>query len=598
MGKLTENDIREAATGQSFDRGYSYYRNEYVLEVVRRGDIVTAEVEGSQYQPYEVEIILNEDGSLAHAYCDCPYDWGGYCKHIVAVLLTLIHDEEAVAEKPELGTLLADLDAAQLRLVIINAAAGEPKLADVIEKEIRLLQKAGSDTAVSPQPLAADINAVRRAMRTAWRRSGQGSGRGMGGYFYDEYDGMEIYSGDIYGEHLAKVGELLDVGELDTAVALITVVIDEWITGIQDLDEWVYEYNMDSLAEDSQDLAVALAEVLLSLDLPPEEREEWLDQIEGWNDELGGGLEAAETAVSQWWDYPPLVKAMQGNITEQGAWEGEAPWYADNLADARLRILARQGRQSEYINLALAEGKTREAAQMMVRAGRIEEAVNNAKSYLVYPSEILQVAQTLVEAGAADKGIELAQHGLTIPRNEGKTELAHWLRQQAEASGQLALALQAAQTAFTAGHALEDYQEVERLAGEQWPQIKPKLLKSLESAWTTPQVNVYLYENMLEEAMRAVDAQPYSGDMELERVAAAVKDQYPDWVIKKYQAKGEAIMDAGKAKYYDTAASWLQKARDVYREHGREAEWQAYLDRVLEKHQRKYKLVPLLRQIR
>lgn len=280
MGKLTENDIQKQATGQSYDRGYTYYRNGYVLDVVRRGDIVTAEVEGSQYEPYQVEVILNEDGRLASAYCDCPYDWGGYCKHIVAVLLTLVHDADEVAEKPELETLLADLNESQLRQLIVNAASCEPKLVDIIEKEIKKLPESGAETAVSPPLVSVDINTVRRAIRAAWRSAGRGDGHGAGGYFYDEYAGMEISGHEIFGDDLATLDKLLDAGDLDTAVALITAVIEEWIEGLEDLDEWVYEYNMDSLSEDSQDLAVALAEVLLSLDLPPEEREKWLEQIE------------------------------------------------------------------------------------------------------------------------------------------------------------------------------------------------------------------------------------------------------------------------------------------------------------------------------
>ena len=595
MGKLTEGDIQARASGQSYDRGRRYYENGYVLEITQRGNVVTAAVEGSQYEPYQVEVTLKEDGGIARAYCDCPYDWGGDCKHIVAVLLTLVYDMEEVVEKPELAELLAGLNEEQLRQLLLNTAAREPKIIDIIEKDVEKLGRAGGNTAVSAKPPAVDISATRRAIRAAWRSAGRGGGGYSGGY-YDEYDGMEIFGHEIFGDDLAKMDELLGAGELETAVELITAVIEEWIEGIEDLDEWVYEYNEEALRQDSFDLAVALAEAVLSLDLSPEEREAWREQIEEWDDLLGGAMEAAATAVAQWWDYPPLVKAMAGHITDKGAWEGEAPWYADDLARARLRILERQGRQEEYINLAEAEGQTLLAIKMKIRAGRVAEAVEEAQKYLLYPAEILETAQTLVEVDEKEKALALAQYGLKMPQEKGKADLAQWLRQQAEEMNRPALALKAAQTAFTASHTLDDYQAVERLAGDQWPQIKPKMLDSLKSAWVTSQVNVYLYENMLKEAMQAVDHAPYSGDME--RVAAAVKDQYPDWVIQKYQARGEAIMDAGKAKYYDTAVSWLAKARDVYKAHGRDAEWQAYLDSVLAKHQRKYKLVPLLRQIR
>jgi uncharacterized Zn finger protein len=53
---------------------------------VRRGDRLTAHVEGSDFAPYEVTIELH-DGGIPGTRCSCPYDWGGACKHVVAVLL-------------------------------------------------------------------------------------------------------------------------------------------------------------------------------------------------------------------------------------------------------------------------------------------------------------------------------------------------------------------------------------------------------------------------------------------------------------------------------------------------------------------------------
>jgi hypothetical protein len=47
-------------------------------------DTWTAEVEGSDL--YTVEIKLN-NGEIVSWECDCPYDYGDICKHVVAVLL-------------------------------------------------------------------------------------------------------------------------------------------------------------------------------------------------------------------------------------------------------------------------------------------------------------------------------------------------------------------------------------------------------------------------------------------------------------------------------------------------------------------------------
>ena len=38
---------------------------------------------------YDVEIHLNPDGTVLHHCCDCPYDFGEYCKHEVAVFYAI-----------------------------------------------------------------------------------------------------------------------------------------------------------------------------------------------------------------------------------------------------------------------------------------------------------------------------------------------------------------------------------------------------------------------------------------------------------------------------------------------------------------------------
>jgi hypothetical protein len=117
-----------------------------------------------------------------------------------------------------------------------------------------------------------------------------------------------------------------------------------------------------------------LAEVLLSLELNQADKEKWLAQIADWTEALDD-LDIAKTALEQGWTYPPLVSAMEGNITEKGAWDGEAPFYADELVLVRLRILNRQGRVPEYVNLAAAEGQAELSINMIAQSGDINRAI-------------------------------------------------------------------------------------------------------------------------------------------------------------------------------------------------------------------------------
>lgn len=49
---ISEEHIRSLASVQSFDRGFRYYRSGSVFDMARRGNLITARVEGSDYEPY------------------------------------------------------------------------------------------------------------------------------------------------------------------------------------------------------------------------------------------------------------------------------------------------------------------------------------------------------------------------------------------------------------------------------------------------------------------------------------------------------------------------------------------------------------------
>lgn len=594
---ITESYVRDLATPQSFDRGSNYYHSRLVLGLVRRGNLITAEVEGSEYEPYRVQVTLGHDDLVVKTSCSCPYDWGGICKHIVATLLSIIYEPETIVEKPTLDTLMVDLTEDQLRTVILNTAEEGPEFTEVIERELNWLREQPATKAASSSTLVpVDIPAVRREIHKDFRQAGKGDPFRHG--YYDEYAGLEVDPDEILQPHLEKVGALLDGGDVKTAVTLISAIVDAYIDGLDTLDEWIYEYNEDVFDEAGLIIGATLAEILLSLDLQPDEKTGWLTQIADWHKSLGD-LAITKTAVEQGWAYPPLVAAMQGNITEKGAWEGHAPYYADELTQVRLRILARQGRTQEYVYLAEAEGQAGLAVNMIALTGDTDRAVAHAKDYFVNPHQTLTLAHILVEKGEPAAALNVAEHGLNLDQEMGKVELARWTRERATTTGNRPLALEAAQVAFANSYLLADYTAVQQLAGDEWQTIQPELLQKLQQCWSVAhKVDIYLHENMIAKAMQVLDEEDFFTDHDLRRVIEATRAKHPNWCIQKCKRKGEAIMDAGQSGAYDTAVSWLVTARDIYQQHGRQSEWAAYLDNLLDTHHRKYKLVPMLRNIR
>jgi uncharacterized Zn finger protein len=113
----------------------------------------------------------------------------------------------------------------------------------------------------------------------------------------------------------------------------------------------------------------------------------------------------------------------------------------------------------------------------------------------------------------------------------------------------------------------------------------------------TGQVDVFLHENLVGDAISAVEGDPFGGLVA--RVADAAIGTHSDWVIETCRRRqAEEIMNQGRSKDYDKAVDWLAKVRDAYLAAGREEDWLAYLAELIDHHQRKYKLRPMLEDLK
>lgn len=133
IGELCEDDIIPKFTEKSFERGVNYYESGMIERVVRRGGRLFAEVWGSEPDDlYAVSVALK--GRDFSASCSCPYNWGGYCKHIAAVALKFINDADAFEDGGEpIEDILARLDAERLRALAIRMIESHPDLVETLD---------------------------------------------------------------------------------------------------------------------------------------------------------------------------------------------------------------------------------------------------------------------------------------------------------------------------------------------------------------------------------------------------------------------------------------------------------------------------------
>jgi uncharacterized Zn finger protein len=495
-----------------------------------------------------------------------------------------------------LDSLLSGLNREQLQLLLLKLAEQEPSVLATIERQARLLQTSSSQpttpsSMAAPKPsIAVDTKAIRRQVRASIRSLDRM--RASEAYWYVGAVVSEI------GQLVEQAWALIKADDARQALPLLEAITEEYMNEWESLD--------DSNGEASgffSDLGTAWTEAILSADLTREQREQWSDRFAAWQAELDDygvdeAFDAPQTAALDGWDYPPLKRVLQGIITEQGAWEGEPPYHADELTEARLHILERRGRFQEYLYLAEAEGHTEEYVTMLARLGRVEEAISYGRQYLAAPDEALALAKALYEHGEREQSLQIAEHGLRL---EGrKALLAKWLRDQALLMGEQSRALPAAEVAYRDEISLENYQRVAEIAGERWPERRTELLdytRSKISAYPKGQVDVLLHEGLIGDAIATLDL--YASHTLVEQVvdAALEAQSHLDWVIEACRKQAEYIMDKGRAELYSAAVNWLAKTRRAYQILGRIEEWQAYLNELLIQHGRKYKLVPMLKAL-
>ena len=581
--KLSESTIRHHTIAQSFEQGQGYYRAGSVNSLMQRGDRLLARVEGSEATDYQVDVQFDQ-GGVTRATCTCPYDYEGWCKHIVAALLPCLHQPDRIEQRPELATLLTPLNREQLQTIVQNLANEQPEWMDAVEVQIALLtqsknqtsQKAPRRTTVDPKPIERQVERIINRYVEQWN---------------DEPALDEIR------EIIQKADKFLEQGDGNNALIILGAIVRAYV------QDWM---NLDGSSGESgvffEELDDALTEAILSAELTASESQQWQKELKNWQKEVDDyGVDSFEmslTALAQGWDYPPLREVLQGKITELGVWEDEAPDFADDLAWIRLKILERQGRHQEYLYLAEAEGQTDRYLQMLAKLGRTEEAIAQAQQQMSSADEALVLAQTLREQGELEQALNIAMKGLSLGGNH-RYQLAVWTSELAEGINP-EIALETRLIAFQLHPSLPDYLKLQELAGDQWKPLRQKLLTKLRGLSDTihaeTKVAIFLQEGLIDAAISTVDQLSSYQSAIIHPVMDAAVAHCPKWVLENARRRAESIMDEGKAQYYYYAINWLRRVRAAYLQLEQQEEWKRYRTALLRIHARKRKLISMLQQ--
>lgn len=613
--------LPDYATAASIQRGREYLQEGAVGALIRRGDELEADVEGSASRPYRVWIEFDAEG-VANATCTCPYDYEGWCKHIVAVLLAYAQNPGQVETRSPLAEKLAALEHGQLVALLLELADRIPRMSDMIEATlpyVTLTVPAGATASTAapsaghPAPITVNTRALRQSVRSAMRSRND---------WDDSYDEEGYGAIDDIVELAEQAQSWLDAGNGRTALAILEAVTDEFSKHWEMLEETGEETSV--FFDGTASLWI---EALLDPSLSAEERQHWANRLADWVEDFDESaaetLENLQALVQQGWDDPDLRTILRGEELPGGLWGADPPPYdwRVQVDRVRLRILERTGQNEAYLNLAKAEKQYDLYALHLLKLGRVEEAVRAGLKQPLSDDGALELAKALYEHGDIESAFQVAEHGLqrldtTAPKDavfsmvaeqmkefglydsHSQNELAAWLRDRAAEHGQTERALAAGMIAFRIVPSFAAYQRVEKLAGAGWPDLQKKLLDFLRQearVSTETKVEIFLHEKLIDDAIQATGR--YTSPRTLARVMDAAVSRRPEWVIAQARQQAEPIMNEAKSSQYEDAAMWLRKVKQAYEAFGQKAEWRTYLGALCEKHQRKYKLMPLLKAL-
>jgi uncharacterized Zn finger protein len=175
-----------------------------------------------------------------------------------------------------------------------------------------------------------------------------------------------------------------------------------------------------------------------------------------------------------------------------------------------------------------------------------------------------------------------------------RASLAEWLATRAEEVGEHAIALEAMRVAVEDAPTLEKYLRLEQLAGAQWAQIRPKVLRHIRDNFVDEEIAaIYIHEGMYADAL-AILCESYALTPALAR---QIVDHEPASTRSVCLEEANEIILNARSRDYPLAADWLEVVKRSYLAEGKPHEWEAFIQTHMEQHKRKTALIPLLRKL-
>jgi hypothetical protein len=159
---VTDSKIKQWVGATYAQRGKSYFNSGQVLSMRWRGQVLTGEVQGSEYEPYSVHIQFVRDG--VEGECSCPMDYN--CKHVAALLYAYAAEPpRAPKTGPALTKALAKLEQPALVELVKAMLEEAPELEEVVEARLLTARVVTTSAAPDDMTLRQEVQKVLKRLR-------------------------------------------------------------------------------------------------------------------------------------------------------------------------------------------------------------------------------------------------------------------------------------------------------------------------------------------------------------------------------------------------------------------------------------------------
>lgn len=551
--RITLEQIKDASNAKSFSRGKDYASQGSIYNAMRQDFRLWAICSGSD--EYETSVTLNQEG-IHSSSCTCPYDWGGMCKHQVALLLTYLNNASQFKVIPPLADFLKPKSRAELVTLIEQMFEQAPRLMSLLETRSATTAKAAKNKAI-------DLSIYQTQIKRAFRSH--------------EMHSMASALNKIFNvaEGFFSSGNWQDSGRLFQL--LLQESIDLYDDEVMEVD---YDGEVGCVI---QNMAGGLADCL-GKSVPVEDslRRIWLQTLlnAAFKDIDLGGMEFAAGA----WDG--LLEGSQdddwgwieSSIREKIRSSERNQWATERLVELLSQQLTYIGDEDGAQDIIEELGSSSQKVFLWAEQGEWDAAIALAKeAFKTKPGLVYKLADLILEGSQPKRALKyVLSEDLSSNRHQDE-----WLEKYYGRFGTVKEAIDWTMKGFVRSPNLTRYLKLQELNSKKrdWKALQGQIFALLETKknfelW----IDIMLSEGNIDRAIELLgELRPSHRFSKLVAVAQLAATEKPKAAIEIYQTLVTDLIASKNRSAYQSAVLYLRKIKSLYEEIKQKSQWDAYI---------------------